>query len=190
MPSDPVRAPPPLLIALLALSSLWAARLDADQRDPALPGLFERLIEADGPAEARRLESRIWHRWFEAPDDDAGALMRRIGEAMRSRNLERALEAADRLVETHPEFAEGWNRRATIHFERGDDDRSVADIHATLALEPRHFGAISGLGLIFLRRGDLESALEAFEQVLRISPESPSARANAERVRRELDREI
>jgi len=66
----------------------------------------------------------------------------------------------------------------------------VADIRETLSLEPRHFGAISGLGLIFLRKGDLEAALGAFEQVLQISPASENAQRSAERVRNEIGREI
>ena len=109
---------------------------------------------------------------------------------MQARDLDAALETADALIARAPEFAEAWNRRATIHYLRGDDDESVADIRETLALEPRHFGAISGLGLIFLRRGDLEAALDAFEQVLEISPASANAKRSVERVRGELGREI
>ena len=80
---------------------------------------------------------------------------------MRGRDLERALSLADELIEAAPEFAEAWNKRATIHYLLGDDDASVLDIRETLAREPRHFGAISGLGLIFLRQGDEAAALEA-----------------------------
>ena len=166
------------------------APVAADQESEALPALFESLRETEDAAEAARLEGLIWQEWFVAPDDDARLLMSRLSGAMEGQDADRALELADRLVETAPGFAEAWNRRATIHYLRGEDDRSVADIRETLAREPRHFGAISGLGLIFLRQGDLEAALEAFEQVLVISPASASARRSVERVRRELGREI
>ena len=152
--------------------------------------MFESLAEADEAREAARLEGLIWREWLTAPDDDSRLLLARLTRAMQSRELALALALADELVESAPAFAEGWNKRATIHYLQGDDDASVADIRETLALEPRHFGAISGLGLIFLRRGDTEAALDAFEQVLGISPASENARRSVERVRGEIGREI
>jgi len=182
------------LLRAVVLSCIFLAPLSgralADQFSEALPGLFDDLRDADDAAIAQRLEARIWQEWFEAPDDDARLLMRQLSAAMQSQDTDRALELADRLVDAAPSYAEGWNRRATIHYLRGDDDLSVADIRETLVLEPRHFGAISGLGLIFLRQGDLDAALEAFEQVLVISPASENARRSVERVRGELGREI
>ena len=180
----------PFAGGLLLVAALVPFASAADQRSEALPELFENLSEADDAAIAARLESLIWQEWFAAPDDDAGVMMSRLNRAMQARDLDAALETADALIARAPEFAEAWNRRATIHYLRGDDDESVADIRETLALEPRHFGAISGLGLIFLRRGDLEAALDAFEQVLEISPASANARRSVERVRDELGREI
>lgn len=184
-----------LALACAVLAGLWGtvrfpATVAADQRSTALPELFERLLEASDASAAARLESLIWQEWLEAPDESSGNLLSRLTLAMQSRELDLALELADELVVAAPGFAEGWNRRATLHYLRGDDDLSVTDIRETLALEPRHFGAISGLGLIFLRQGDLESALDAFEQVLRVSPASRNARLSAERIRRELGREI
>ena len=162
----------------------------ADQRSEALPALFDSLLDADGAAAAARIEGRIWQEWLDAPDATSRALLGEIDAAIRVRDPERALSLADELVETAPAFAEAWNKRATIHYLLGDDDASVLDIRETLALEPRHFGAISGLGLIFLRQGDEAAALGAFEQVLTISPASGNARRSAERLRRELDRDI
>lgn len=162
----------------------------ADQNSEDLPDLFDELLAAEEASVAVRLEGRIWQEWLTAPDEASRILMSRLTIAMQSRDAGLALELADELVRTTPDFAEGWNKRATIHYLNGDDDRSVADIRETLALEPRHFGAISGLGLIFLRKGDNEAALEAFEKVLEISPASRNARMSAEQVRRELGREI
>lgn len=189
-PRGTALAPFALVTLLVVSSALGAPAALADQRSPALPELFDDLLDADDAAIAARLEGMIWREWFDAPDEEAERLLSRLNAAVDARRLDAALELADELVAHAPDFAEAWNRRATIHYLRGDDDRSVVDIRETLALEPRHFGAISGLGLIFLRQGDLEAALEAFEQVLEISPASAGARRSVEGVRRELGRDI
>lgn len=164
--------------------------VSADQNAPELPELFEALQAADSATQAVDLESRIWSLWLEAPDDASDRQLTRVVLAMQKGDLELALKLCNELVGNFPAFAEGLNKRATIHYLLGHPDRSVADIGNTLALEPRHFGAISGLGLIFLQRGDLQAALGAFEQVLEISPQSANARRSAEQVRNQLGREI
>jgi tetratricopeptide (TPR) repeat protein len=116
--------------------------------------------------------------------------MSQVTQAMSAGELDIALKLCNQLVDGAPEYAEAWNKRATIHYLMGNNDASVADIRETLAREPRHFGAISGLGLIFLREKNMQAALDAFEQVLTISPGSPSAQGSVERVRREMGREI
>ena len=185
-----------LLLAAFAFTSLPGtpvqplARALADQRSEALPALFEALLEARSAADAARLEGLIWREWLEPPDAASRELLADLDAAMGDRDLDRALALADELVESAPGFAEAWNKRATIRYLRGEDDASVSDIRETLRLEPRHFGAISGLGLIFLRQGDAEAALGAFEQVLTISPASGNARRSVEQVRRGLGREI
>lgn len=164
--------------------------VSADQNDPLLDGLFEDLAKAEEPPEASRLENRIWQRWLVAPDGPAQELLLSVESNMRGGLLEAALDAADQLVERVPDYAEGWNKRATVRYLIGDYDGSIADIRRTLRLEPRHFGAISGLGLIYIRQGDKPAALAAFEHVLEISPASANARASVERVRRELESDI
>lgn len=171
--------------------ALHAPAVRADQTSQALPGLFEQLQQADSAEEAARIESRIWLAWLEPPEEEAGLTMGWIEAAMRSGELARAAELCDTLVERFPDYAEGWNKRATVRYLQGDFDGSVLDIRRTLTLEPRHFGAISGLGLIFLKQGDTAAALEAFEAVLKISPASANAQRSVERVRAELEqREI
>jgi len=173
------------LVALLVSASLYA-----DQRSTSLATLFEELAAATDSIDANRIEGLIWEQWLKAPDEQAAKQMSQITRAMAAGDLSVALEFCDQLVESYPDYAEGWNKRATIHYMRGNSAESVADIRETIALEPRHFGAISGLGLIFLREGDLEAALTAFEKVLSISPASANARRSVERVRREMGREI
>ena len=162
----------------------------ADQGDPELDALFKDLGKAEDASAARRLEGRIWQRWLLAPDAESQELILQIESTMRSGLLEAALDAADALVERAPDYAEGWNKRATVRYLIGDYDGSIEDIRRTLLLEPRHFGAISGLGLIYLRQNDKVAALAAFEHVLEISPSSSNALATAERVRRELESDI
>jgi tetratricopeptide (TPR) repeat protein len=106
------------------------------------------------------------------------------------RRFEIALQLSNQLVDSSPGFAEGWNKRATIHYLMGNHAQSVADIRETVRLEPRHFGAISGLGMIFLWENNFPAALQAFEQVLKISPASNNAKLSVELVRRKMGREI
>ena len=175
---------------LLTLITLNAGYAFADQNAEELPALFDDLKTASSQTEASGIETRIWEYWLEAPDDASAELIKEISLAMSGSDLAVALQLSDKLVESHPEFAEAWNKRATLHYLLGKNAESVADIRETIALEPRHFGAISGLGLIFLREQNFEAALEAFEQVLAISPASESAQQSVARLRQELGREI
>jgi tetratricopeptide (TPR) repeat protein len=90
------------------------------------------------------------------------------------------------LIENFPDYAEGWNRRATLHYILGNLDESVADIEKVLELEPRHFGALSGLGLVFLQQKQLSKAKQAFENLVDLHPNSPNAQENLRRVTEDL----
>jgi tetratricopeptide (TPR) repeat protein len=158
----------------------------ADQSAPELDMLFARLSGAETVAQAAAVERRIWDLWLQSGDSVVDAMLLRGIDAMQSGDLDLAVEQFSRVVERAPRFAEGWNKRATAHFLRRDMAASVADIERTLALEPRHFGAVSGMGLIFLDRGDLVGALGAFERVLEIHPRSTSARVHLHQIREQL----
>src|SRR3546814_6374505 len=112
-----------------------------------------------------------------------------VGE-MASRRLPDALHTFTTLVEDAPDFAEAWNKRATVHFLMGHLAESAADVAETLRLEPRHFGALSGLGQIELLRDDLEGALEAFRAALKVHPHLPGAAAAVERLAAERQPEL
>ncbi len=177
-------------ISLVLVTGVASGVALADQTAPELPGLFDQLLDATDDPDVRTLENEIWQHWLAAPDQSSELLMSQVSRAMAAGELDIALNLCNQLVDSTPDFAEGWNKRATLHYLIGDNDSSVADIRETLVREPRHFGAISGLGLIFMRQNNFEAALDAFEQVLIISPGSASANSNAARIRNELGTEI
>jgi tetratricopeptide (TPR) repeat protein len=164
------------------LAALWALPALADQTDRRLDRLFDRLRQTDDRAEATIIQNRIWQLWFESDSEDVDLLMRAGEIAMNHGRHKEALRAFDRVVELAPEFAEGWNRRATLHYLMGNYDASVADVERTLALEPRHFGALSGLGLINMRLGYTDQAVRAFRKALEVNPHLPGAKANIEQL--------
>ncbi len=161
----------------------------ADQDDQRLDGLFQRLQTTENPAEASTLTSLIWTIWFVYDGDsrEVAGLMRNGAAAMNARNFSRAEVLLTRVTELAPEFAEGWNRRATARYLAGDFSGSVSDIQRTLQLEPRHFGALSGLGAIYSELDAPDRALAAFEAALEIHPHLPGARANVEHLRELLE---
>jgi tetratricopeptide (TPR) repeat protein len=158
----------------------------ADQDDPRLDGLFDRLQHTPDPAEAHALEQRIWGLWLESDDAAVDRLMQQGILALQGQQYATALQAFDRMVEQAPDFAEGWNKRATVHYLLGNWRASVRDIQRTLALEPRHFGALFGLGLIYDALEEPEAALRSFEATLTLNPHSESTRQMVEQLRRQL----
>jgi tetratricopeptide (TPR) repeat protein len=173
--------------ALLLLMSIAApGAIRADQQDTRLDGLFARLKTTSSLVEAAGLEQRIWSIWTESEDVSVDQLMRQGTVAMSQGQLGRALERFDRIVDLAPEFAEGWNKRATVLYLMGDYQASVLDIQRTLELEPRHFGALSGLGLIYDAIEEPAAALRSFEAALEIHPHLVGTRQRIEELRRQL----
>ena len=150
----------------------------AGQDDPRLGPLFETLKTTPSEAEAQMIEQAIWQLWHISGTEAVDGLMVRGLNAMATGDHGRALAAFDEMVGLAPEFAEAWNKRATIHYLIGEYRKSINDIERTLALEPRHFGALSGLGLVYLALDREERALEAFEAALKIHAHLPGAETN------------
>ena len=158
-----------------------------DQNDPRLDPLFAALRQAEDVTKARRVEAGIWRIWSQYGDDPIiDRMMRHGARLMATEQIKRAAEVFDQVVTRAPAFAEGWNRRATLRFLTGDFDGSVADIRQVLNLEPRHFGALSGLGLIYMALERPQGALKAFERALQINPHMTSARRHAAYLRAQL----
>ena len=125
---------------------LLSLAASADQTDQRLTPLFETLRTTVDPAAARAAEAQIWQIWIESGDSGVDALMVEGVTAMSNARLEDAITIFGEITERAPGFAEGWNKRATAYFLNEDYVASVRDIQTTLALEPRHFGAISAWG--------------------------------------------
>ena len=174
-------------LSMFLLCFLWSALSIARQDDERLPGLFENLLAASSSEEASALETNIWGIWTESGREDINRLMTLGIQAMSYQLYDVALESFDEVVSLDPNFAEGWNKRATVYWLKNDLSASMEDIQRTLALEPRHFGAISGMGLIFLDRGDPTGAMRAFEEVLKINPRSRSAKQRVDSLRTVLE---
>ena len=173
-----------ILIGALALAVVQP--VVAGQKDARLGPLFERLQTANDADEAAVVEIAIWGIWTKSENDDVNALMGRGVAAMGRGDFKLALAAFNRIIEIEPDFAEGWNKRATLFFLMRRIDDSVRDIAQTLKLEPRHFGALSGLGLINLSLGRDETAAQAFEQALEVYPRMPGTLRRVKQLREKL----
>jgi tetratricopeptide (TPR) repeat protein len=146
-----------------------------ERQEATLDELFAQLAHQTSTAGANRIARQIWAKWNESGSATVDLLMGWAGEAIREKKYTVAEELLTQVTVLVPEYAEAWNRRATMFYLKNDFGRSIADIERTLQLEPRHFGALSGLGIILQRTGLDEKALEAWYRVLAIYPANAAA---------------
>lgn len=158
------------LTVWLACLGVAASSASADQTDPRLSDLFSSLVYAPNPGIAQGIQQEIWEIWFEGPDNRSVDALMNARLAAEAGDVEAAGRAFDRLVEDYPGFAEAWNQRAILRYLVGDITGSLSDIDQALALEPRHFGALSGRGQCYLRMENYRAALNSFEEALGINP--------------------
>ena len=168
-----------LTAGLLLLFPAGAAT--ADQNDSRLDELFLIIQQTDDPEVADSVETVIWQIWLQHDNKQTQERLAE-GSAAMNRDPRKALRIFDELIEEVPDFAEAWNKRATLYYLVGEHAASASDIEKTLELEPRHFGALSGLGLVYLAQDQLVKAKSAFEAVLLIHPHSSAARRNIESI--------
>ena len=141
----------------------------------ALDELFSELKRERNEKLAKRISERIWAKWRDSGSATTNLLMQWADKAIADRKNALALDLLDQVVVLMPDFAEGWNRRATLHYMMGNYGKSMADINRVLALEPRHFGAIAGMAAILADSGNDELELRAWEQMLEIYPANQQA---------------
>jgi len=159
----------------------------AEPEDAVLSDLFRRLNATSDATEARRVQDLIWERWMETGDATADAALARGTVAMSVGEYALAMRLFEGVIARRPQAAEGWNKRATLHFLLGDFEASVRDIERTLAIEPRHFGALSGLGMIEMARRNHEAALDAYRRALTVNRHLDGIRAEIEALRNLLE---
>jgi len=132
--------------------------------------LFGALKAAPDDDTAKAVEERIWAAWAVSRSDTTNLLMNRVKTAIEKKDLDLAIKLLDAVVKIKPDYVEAWNRRATLYYMRKEYGRALSDIAQVLKREPRHFGALSGLGLILQDIGDDKHALDAYRRALDVYP--------------------
>jgi len=164
----------PVIIAMffcLAFLAVPFSYLQAEQTDMRLPALFEKLNATSNKAAAEAIAGQIWAIWSEHRNDERLSQKLLLGTAqMNAGSLRAAEETFTNIINTDPTFAEAWNKRATVYFLMGAFTQSKRDIAQTIIREPRHFGALSGLGLVETHLGNYAAALKAYEQAAALHP--------------------
>ncbi|TGN76286.1 tetratricopeptide repeat protein [Bradyrhizobium yuanmingense] len=146
------------------------SKLPKVDRSKNLDFLFGALKAAPDEASAKHVEARIWAIWLQTPSDTAALLMSRAKTAVDAKKIDVAIKLLDSIIKLRPDYIEAWNRRATLYYMQNDYGRSLADIQQVLIREPRHFGALAGLGMIMQEVGDERRALEAYRKALAVNP--------------------
>jgi len=157
------------------------------RRAGRLDVMFGRLARTTDERRAARIARHIMRRMTQSGSDTVDYLMQRAGLYMRAKEYALALDLLDGVIRLRPGFAEGWNRRATVHFLMGNFGQSIADIEQTLQREPRHFGALSGLAMILRSMERKSDALAVMDRALAVHPHLPNMRERRDRLRLELE---
>ncbi len=175
---------------LLGVCLVYPVSAISDQTDSRLDDLFVTLQNSEDTMELQEAESTIWEIWYDSGEQDIDSMMKEARKAVTAGEYAIAEEIYSQVIDRLPEFSEGWNRRATIRYYRRDYQGSLQDIHQTLVLEPRHFGAIWGLGMILGWQREYGAAIAAFERLLEIKPNSGDAQPRIDMLRQEMQKSI
>lgn len=165
-----------VLVAICPLSS-WS-----DQNNPELDDLFFRLHETDNLRNAQNISREIWKHWYQNDNPDIEALMEQGEISMRRAEYGDAAQIYTQVIKMDPGFAEGWNRRATVYYLMGEYQLSTSDVRETLLREPRHYGALSGQGMIYLHLQNHDLAIEYFKRALDANPHMQNVQHSVEQL--------
>ncbi len=165
---------------------LLATPVQADTAE--VEALLEGLRGAD-PDAAAQIENRIYEIWSQSGSPSMDLLLTRGRDALEAGDTVLAIRHFTALIDHAPDFAEGYNGRATAYFQAGRYGLSLEDIRQTLVLNPRHFSAMSGLALILEEMGRSEDALEAWREVEQINPNREGLKDAITRLEREVEGE-
>jgi tetratricopeptide (TPR) repeat protein len=176
-----------IVFAALALAACGVNERASTRADPALDRLFAQLVDAPDPAAAATVEQAIWSHWADSGSPTVNILLERAAAAESSGDAELAARFLDQASDLAPDYAEPWNRRANLAYRGEDYPGAIAAIQETLKREPRHFGALTGLGLIYEELGQQRAALEAFRAALAIHPYYETALQGVRRLEPRVD---
>ncbi|WP_139925282.1 hypothetical protein [Hymenobacter sp. DG01] len=153
----------------------------------SLNDLFARLREATAPAEIEALQDGIWQIWLTAGHPLLDKYLEAGMRALAAGDYTLAIQQFTLLTETSPDYAEGWNKRATAYYLRGEYNASLRDVRETLRLEPRHFGALSGWATMLRMLGDARGALRVLGRLEKLCPAWPGLQTQLRDLRDQLD---
>ncbi len=165
-----------VLLFTLLMSLGQALALDTNQRSTQLDVLFAKLQGKEDNLEMFQTEQKIWTLWMESDSNADDLLLSDATRAMGTGDFKTCENLLNTLIASTPSYAEAWNKRATLYYLMGRLDESLADIVKTLELEPRHFGALSGRGMIYQKQGKLGEALKAYREGLAVNPHMAGAK--------------
>lgn len=161
---------------------------DAVARATHLEELLRRLADPEAK-DWQRVQAQVIQAWNRSGSASMDLLAQRADKALEKKDYATALVHLNDLVRLAPGFAEGWNKRATVHFLKQDYGPSLEDIARVLKLEPRHFGALSGLGIILDRIGDPKGALEAYRRAIAVNPHMPGIKDGIKKLEKQVEGE-
>ena len=180
----------PILRVVIVVVAMCGSFVYADQNNSELDMLFSRLHETVDEDEAAEITRKIWRNWYENSDAAVNELMYRGEISMRHGKYDDAVNYFSEIIDIAPDFAEGWNRRATAYYIIGEYQLSTDDVAKTLNLEPRHFGALSGQGMIYLQLEQRDLALQYMERALEANPHMQAVRSSIKALRKLIDGEV
>ncbi len=157
------------------------------RRDKVLAELYDQLGRAKDAEAAGPISDAIEQVWRLSGSDTIDLLMSRADTFVKQSDLDMALQVLNQVVELAPQDAEGWHQRATVHYLQQDDQQALADIRRALVIDPQHYKALDGLGVVLQRLGDRKGALEAYRKALKVNPFLESARQAVEELSRAVD---
>lgn len=175
------------IAATLTLAACNAGSSAPTRADPELDALFSQLEQAEDAQTATPIEQAIWARWADSGSPTVNILLERANAAESDGDAELAERFLDQASDLAPDYAETWNRRANLYYSTDDYPGAIAAIQETLKREPRHFGALAGLGLIYEELGQQRAALEAFRAALVIHPHYEVALQGVRRLEPRVD---
>lgn len=169
-------------IISIFITLYFSTNLKADQNSPNLESLFNELFQEKNITKQNIIVSKIWDEWMQSDNSDVQIIMNNIPSYFQSKNYKEAISALSFVIELEPSFSEAYNKRATFYFMMGEYEKSMQDIELTLSLEPRHFGALDGMSLIFIHTNQPEKAIDVYDKMLEIFPNSTGTKIKKEKM--------